>query len=226
MRRGSPPRAGREPPRRQSQRRRAVGPHRSATHVERAPLGGLPAALSGCRPGTARGLQPVRSALPHRGRGAHRGWNRAVPGGGRDARGRGQGQRDGGREPPPHGARGHGGAVQQLNEAAMVVLRAQRPSRCAGTSPRGPGPLAQRRDGAPDPRRPPRGATVARPRASSPRSRATPHLRLYVTGLRGLGSENLLVALYDRTDELRAQRELIAREKLATVGEIASGRRA
>src|SRR5436190_941515 len=32
-----------------------------------------------------------------------------------------------------------------------------------------------------------------------------------------------LVALYDRTDELRAQRELIAREKLATVGEIASG---
>lgn len=44
-----------------------------------------------------------------------------------------------------------------------------------------------------------------------------------VTGLRGLGSESLLVALYDRTDELRAQRELIAREKLATVGEIASG---
>jgi len=44
-----------------------------------------------------------------------------------------------------------------------------------------------------------------------------------VTGLRGLGSEHLLVALYDRTDELRAQRELIAREKLATVGEIASG---
>src|SRR5438876_1561260 len=33
----------------------------------------------------------------------------------------------------------------------------------------------------------------------------------------------VLVALYDRTDELRAQRELIAREKLATVGEIASG---
>src|SRR2546430_16192689 len=33
----------------------------------------------------------------------------------------------------------------------------------------------------------------------------------------------ILVALYDRTDELRAQRELIAREKLATVGEIASG---
>ena len=31
------------------------------------------------------------------------------------------------------------------------------------------------------------------------------------------------MALYDRTEELRAQRELIAREKLATVGEIASG---
>jgi PAS domain S-box-containing protein len=44
-----------------------------------------------------------------------------------------------------------------------------------------------------------------------------------VTNLRGLGSQDLLVALYDRTDELRAQRELIAREKLATVGEIASG---
>src|SRR6266550_3183265 len=44
-----------------------------------------------------------------------------------------------------------------------------------------------------------------------------------VTVLSGLGSDNVLVALYDRTDELRAQRELIAREKLATVGEIASG---
>jgi len=44
-----------------------------------------------------------------------------------------------------------------------------------------------------------------------------------VTDLHGLGSQDLLVALYDRTDELRAQRELIAREKLATVGEIASG---
>lgn len=44
-----------------------------------------------------------------------------------------------------------------------------------------------------------------------------------VTDLKGLGSADLLLALYDRTDELRAQRELIAREKLATVGEIASG---
>ena len=44
-----------------------------------------------------------------------------------------------------------------------------------------------------------------------------------VTGLSGAGPDSLLVALYDRTDELRAQRDLIAREKLATVGEIASG---
>lgn len=44
-----------------------------------------------------------------------------------------------------------------------------------------------------------------------------------VTGLPGAGPDSLLVALYDRTDELRAQRDLIAREKLATVGEIASG---
>jgi signal transduction histidine kinase len=44
-----------------------------------------------------------------------------------------------------------------------------------------------------------------------------------VTDLKGLGSADLLIALYDRTEELRAQRELVAREKLATVGEIASG---
>ena len=44
-----------------------------------------------------------------------------------------------------------------------------------------------------------------------------------VTALTGSESSHLLVALYDRTDELRAERELVAREKLATVGEIASG---
>src|SRR2546425_700086 len=44
-----------------------------------------------------------------------------------------------------------------------------------------------------------------------------------ITGLSGIDSKNVLVALYDRTDELRAERELVAREKLATVGEIASG---
>jgi signal transduction histidine kinase len=44
-----------------------------------------------------------------------------------------------------------------------------------------------------------------------------------VTDLEGLGSTDLMLALYDRTEELRAQRELVAREKLATIGEIASG---
>jgi C4-dicarboxylate-specific signal transduction histidine kinase len=44
-----------------------------------------------------------------------------------------------------------------------------------------------------------------------------------VTGLSRLDTPDLLVALYDRTDELRMQRDLVAREKLATVGEIASG---
>ena len=44
-----------------------------------------------------------------------------------------------------------------------------------------------------------------------------------ITDLERLGSSDLLVALYDRTEELRAQRELVAREKLATIGEIASG---
>jgi signal transduction histidine kinase len=44
-----------------------------------------------------------------------------------------------------------------------------------------------------------------------------------VTGLTRLESDELLLALYDRTDELRMQRDLVTREKLATVGEIASG---
>ena len=44
-----------------------------------------------------------------------------------------------------------------------------------------------------------------------------------VTDLEGLGSTDTLLALYDRTEELRAQRELVTREKLATIGEIASG---
>jgi signal transduction histidine kinase len=44
-----------------------------------------------------------------------------------------------------------------------------------------------------------------------------------VTDLEGLGSTDMMFALYDRTEELRAQRELVTREKLATIGEIASG---
>lgn len=44
-----------------------------------------------------------------------------------------------------------------------------------------------------------------------------------VTPLRDTDEGALLLALHDRTEELRAQRELVTREKLATVGEIASG---
>jgi signal transduction histidine kinase len=44
-----------------------------------------------------------------------------------------------------------------------------------------------------------------------------------VTDLEGLGSTDMMVALYDRTEELRAQRDLVTKEKLATIGEIASG---
>jgi PAS domain S-box-containing protein len=44
-----------------------------------------------------------------------------------------------------------------------------------------------------------------------------------VTPLQDAEEGALLLALHDRTEELRAQRELVTREKLATVGEIASG---
>jgi len=44
-----------------------------------------------------------------------------------------------------------------------------------------------------------------------------------VTPLQDSDEGALLLALHDRTEELRAQRELVTREKLATVGEIASG---
>ncbi len=44
-----------------------------------------------------------------------------------------------------------------------------------------------------------------------------------VTPLQDADGGALLLALHDRTEELRAQRELVTREKLATVGEIASG---
>ncbi len=87
-----------------------------------------------------------------------------------------------------------GGAVRQLNEAAMHVFGLE-------SMEAGVGRHLEKLGLSPS------GLTV----------------RLTVTDLRGLGSQDLLVALYDRTDELRAQRELIAREKLATVGEIASG---
>jgi len=44
-----------------------------------------------------------------------------------------------------------------------------------------------------------------------------------LTSIGGSSTNELLLTLYDRTDELRIQREAIAREKLATAGEIASG---
>jgi signal transduction histidine kinase len=118
-----------------------------------------------------------------------------------------------------------GGAVQQLNEAAMLVFGLAdkegalgRHLEALGLSPSGVTVrlmLAGRREGQPWHGR------VLVTQASGEGDRRI--CDCTVTGLRGLGSENLLVALYDRTDELRAQRELIAREKLATVGEIASG---
>jgi len=115
------------------------------------------------------------------------------------------------------------GTVQQLNEAALVVfglankeLALGRHLEALGLSPSGMTIrliLAGRREGEPW-----HGRVLVTQESGDRRI-----CDCTVTGLRGLGSESLLVALYDRTDELRAQRELIAREKLATVGEIASG---
>jgi PAS domain S-box-containing protein len=116
-----------------------------------------------------------------------------------------------------------GGAVQQLNEAAMLVFGLAAKEAALGRSLEGLGLspsgvtvrliLSGRREGQPW-----HGRVLVSQESGDRRI-----CDCTVTGLRGLGSENLLVALYDRTDELRAQRELIAREKLATVGEIASG---
>ncbi len=117
-----------------------------------------------------------------------------------------------------------GGTVQQLNEAALHVFGLTnkeaalgRHLEALGLSPSGVTVrliLAGRREGQPW-----HGRVLVTQESGDRRI-----CDCTVTGLRGLGSESLLVALYDRTDELRAQRELIAREKLATVGEIASGR--
>ncbi len=117
------------------------------------------------------------------------------------------------------------GVVHQLNEAALRVFGARvkdaalgRHLEALGLSPSGLTVrlmLAGRREGEPW-----HGRVLVTPEGGAGERRICD---CTVTGLRGLGSEDLLVALYDRTDELRAQRELIAREKLATVGEIASG---
>jgi signal transduction histidine kinase len=115
------------------------------------------------------------------------------------------------------------GRVQQLNEAGRLVFGLAPDGQPVGRSLEGLGLssselplhaiLAGRRDGTPWHGR----VVVSQPGGDRRICDCT------VTGLPGLGSPHLLVALYDRTDELRAQRELLAREKLATVGEIAGG---
>lgn len=117
------------------------------------------------------------------------------------------------------------GTVKQLNEAAIHVFGVKNKEAAVGRhleklglSPSGLTVrlmLAGRQEGQPW-----HGRVLVTPPESSNERRICD---CTVTDLRGLGSQDLLVALYDRTDELRAQRELIAREKLATVGEIASG---
>ncbi|MGH7528973.1 MAG: ATP-binding protein [Gemmatimonadales bacterium] len=119
-----------------------------------------------------------------------------------------------------------GGVVRQVNDAAVAVFGLTDKDTAVGChleklglSPSGLTVrlmLAGRRDGDPWHGR----VLVTQPAGGEHQRRICD---CTVTGLRGLGSEDLLVALYDRSDELRAQRELIAREKLATVGEIASG---
>lgn len=115
------------------------------------------------------------------------------------------------------------GRIQQLNEAATRVFGLSseqeglgRHLDGLGLSPSGISlrlVLADRRNGQPW-----HGRVLVTQRSGDRRI-----CDCTVTGLPGLGSSDLLIALYDRTEELHAQRELIAREKLATVGEIASG---
>src|SRR5256712_4642636 len=115
------------------------------------------------------------------------------------------------------------GRVQQLNQAACRLLGIPSEAQALGTHLEALGlspseislhlVLARPRDGSPWHGR----VLVTQPSGDRRICDCT------ITGLSGVGPGSLLVALYDRTDELRAQRELIAREKLATVGEIASG---
>jgi len=125
--------------------------------------------------------------------------------------------------PLPMALVGPHGDVQQLNEAARTLFGLpagdaglDRPIESLGLSPSQVTVrlvLARAQEGEPWHGR----VLVTRPDGDRRLCDCT------VTDLSGLGSKDLLVALYDRTDELRSQRELIAREKLATVGEIASG---
>src|SRR5213592_2068582 len=115
------------------------------------------------------------------------------------------------------------GRVQQLNQAACRLLGIPSEAQALGTHLEALGlspsemslhlVLARPRDGSPWHGR----VLVTQPSGDRRICDCT------ITGVSGVGPDSLLVALYDRTDELRAQRELIAREKLATVGEIASG---
>src|SRR5881398_3004477 len=115
------------------------------------------------------------------------------------------------------------GRVQQLNQAACRLLGIPSEAQALGTHLEALGlspsemslhlVLARPRDGSPWHGR----VLVTQPSGDRRICDCT------ITGVSGAGPDSLLVALYDRTDELRAQRELIAREKLATVGEIASG---
>src|SRR5216117_2040500 len=116
-----------------------------------------------------------------------------------------------------------GGRVQQLNQAACRLLGIPSEAQALGVHLEALGlspseislhlVLARPRDGSPWHGR----VLVTQPSGDRHICDCT------ITGVSGVGPDSLLVALYDRTDELRAQRELIAREKLATVGEIASG---
>ena len=115
------------------------------------------------------------------------------------------------------------GRVQQLNEAGRAVFGLASDASAVGKHLDGLGLstselplhaiLAGRKDGEPWNGR----VVVTQPAGDRRLCDCT------ITNLTGLGSPHLLVALYDRTDELRTQREMIAREKLATVGEIAGG---
>ncbi len=117
----------------------------------------------------------------------------------------------------------HAGRVHQLNEAARVVFGLEQASNAAGryldglgldVGPEGIASVLARRPGS----EPWRGmVAVNRPGGDQRTCDCT------ITSLEGLGSTDLLVALHDRTEELRVQREMIAREKLATVGELAGG---
>src|SRR6266700_1544901 len=116
-----------------------------------------------------------------------------------------------------------GGRVQQLNQAACRLFGIPSEAQALGAHLEALGlsrseislhlVLARPRDGSPWHGR----VLVTQPSGDRRICDCT------ITGVSGVGPDSLLVALYDRTDELRAQRELIAREKLATVGEIASG---